>query len=308
MPGLHEPQLILVASQGAEDAVDAVPGKPVDRVHVPCDQSLTQVVCCGHLDARHLSKSLAVQEHRSALSRGYPAPPAIARRRQLADIRGVRAGLSRADARSRRRPGREGPSAEPPTDRRRRGRRVHDPDGHSPRKTGHSAWDETTIVVVHAHAAEQTGLGYTYADLATAKLIESKLAGVVTAWTPRHRAARGQRWSRRSATSAGRVSPRWRSRQSTSRSGTCTPGYWIRRSAGCWAMPMSACPCTAQVASPTTRDERLQAQLAGWVAEGIPRVKMKVGAEPAAGRPPRRAGPGGGRCRSRAVRRRQRGV
>ena len=47
MSGLHEPQLILVAPQGAEDAVDAVAGETVDRVHVPRDQSLTQVVCCG---------------------------------------------------------------------------------------------------------------------------------------------------------------------------------------------------------------------------------------------------------------------
>ncbi len=44
-----------------------------------------------------------------------------------------------------------------------------------PEEDGTLAWDETTIVLVHAHAGDCTGLGYTYADVATAKLIESKL-------------------------------------------------------------------------------------------------------------------------------------
>ena len=52
--------------------------------------------------------------------------------------------------------------------------------------------------------------------------------------------------------------------------------------------------------------EQLQEQLGGWVAAGIPRVKMKIGTPP--GRRPR-PGPGrprGDRARGRAVRRRQR--
>ena len=52
--------------------------------------------------------------------------------------------------------------------------------------------------------------------------------------------------------------------------------------------------------------ERLQAQLGGWVAQGIPRVKMKIGTHPA-GRPgagPR--GPRGHRPGRRALRGRQR--
>ena len=49
----------------------------------------------------------------------------------------------------------------------------------APEADGTLSWDSTTIVVVHAHAAGEWGLGYTYADVSTAKLIESKLAGVV---------------------------------------------------------------------------------------------------------------------------------
>ncbi|MBV8219042.1 MAG: hypothetical protein JO325_11305, partial [Solirubrobacterales bacterium] len=49
----------------------------------------------------------------------------------------------------------------------------------APEADGTLAWDATTIVVVHAHGAGERGLGYTYADVSTAKLVASKLAGVV---------------------------------------------------------------------------------------------------------------------------------
>ena len=45
----------------------------------------------------------------------------------------------------------------------------------APEADGTLSWDSTTIVVVHAHAAGEWGLGYTYADVSTAKLIDSKL-------------------------------------------------------------------------------------------------------------------------------------
>ena len=49
----------------------------------------------------------------------------------------------------------------------------------APEADGTLSWDATTIVVVHAHAPGATGLGYTYADVSTAKLIETKLRAVV---------------------------------------------------------------------------------------------------------------------------------
>ncbi len=49
----------------------------------------------------------------------------------------------------------------------------------APEADGTLAWDATTIGVVHAQGGDEWGLGYTYADVSTAKLIESKLAGVV---------------------------------------------------------------------------------------------------------------------------------
>ena len=48
-----------------------------------------------------------------------------------------------------------------------------------PEADGTYAWDSTTLVLVEATAGNVTGLGYTYADTATATLIHDKLAGVV---------------------------------------------------------------------------------------------------------------------------------
>ncbi len=48
-----------------------------------------------------------------------------------------------------------------------------------PESDGTYEWDSTTIVIVEAEAGGKRSLGYSYADDATAKLIESKLQDVV---------------------------------------------------------------------------------------------------------------------------------
>src|ERR671930_1806697 len=48
-----------------------------------------------------------------------------------------------------------------------------------PESDGTLEWGSTTLVLVRAEGGGETGLGYTYADVAAAKLVESKLAGVV---------------------------------------------------------------------------------------------------------------------------------
>ena len=48
-----------------------------------------------------------------------------------------------------------------------------------PESDGTAEWDRTTMVVVRAGAADQQGLGYTYADEAAATLINGVLAPVV---------------------------------------------------------------------------------------------------------------------------------
>src|SRR4051812_36763386 len=46
----------------------------------------------------------------------------------------------------------------------------------SPESDGTLAWDSTTLVTAHIAAGGKRGIGYTYADTATAKLIADKLA------------------------------------------------------------------------------------------------------------------------------------
>src|SRR5918912_1088557 len=49
----------------------------------------------------------------------------------------------------------------------------------SPESDGTYSWDKTTIVIVEASGGGKRGLGYTYADVATAKLISHMLVNVV---------------------------------------------------------------------------------------------------------------------------------
>jgi L-alanine-DL-glutamate epimerase-like enolase superfamily enzyme len=49
----------------------------------------------------------------------------------------------------------------------------------APESDGTLEWDSTTLVVVHVDACGARGLGYTYADRATAVLIANKLASVL---------------------------------------------------------------------------------------------------------------------------------
>ena len=48
-----------------------------------------------------------------------------------------------------------------------------------PESDGTLEWDSTTMVTAEVHAGGETGLGYTYADVAAAQLVSSKLRDVV---------------------------------------------------------------------------------------------------------------------------------
>lgn len=48
-----------------------------------------------------------------------------------------------------------------------------------PESDGTLQWKSTTLVLVHAHGGSKAGLGYTYADKATATLIRDLLSEVV---------------------------------------------------------------------------------------------------------------------------------
>jgi L-alanine-DL-glutamate epimerase-like enolase superfamily enzyme len=151
-------------------------------------------------------------------------------------------------------------------------------DGHESDAT--LEWDSTTIVVVHAHAGDEAGLGYTYAPAAAGSLVEEKLAPAVEGADTLAPAATWETLAR-SLRNAGR------------------PGIGFCALAAVdtalWDLKARLLDLPLVDVLPCLHDEvpiygsggfcsysleRLREQLAGWVADGIPRVKMKISREP----------------------------
>jgi L-alanine-DL-glutamate epimerase-like enolase superfamily enzyme len=149
-----------------------------------------------------------------------------------------------------------------------------------PESDGTFEWDSTTITVVLAHSGDVAGLGYTYGDAACATLIRSTLADAVV------------------GRSAFSVAMAWQAMVAGCRN-IGVPGVasmaisavdtalWDLK-ARLLDLPLARLLDQARGAVPvygsggftSYTDEQLAAQLAGWVGDGIPRVKMKVGREP----------------------------
>jgi L-alanine-DL-glutamate epimerase-like enolase superfamily enzyme len=149
-----------------------------------------------------------------------------------------------------------------------------------PESDGTLDWDSTTIVVVEAHAGGETGLGYTYTDRSAAELIRGPVSDAIRGIDPLDVRAAWEAMSR--------------ALRNIGRSGLA----WMALSAvdtALWDLKARLCEQPLVVALDAARDEvpiygsggftsysleRLTSQLAGWVAAGIPRVKMKLGREP----------------------------
>jgi L-alanine-DL-glutamate epimerase-like enolase superfamily enzyme len=149
-----------------------------------------------------------------------------------------------------------------------------------PEADGTITWDRTTLVLVEASAGGQTGLGYTYADTATARVIHESLADVVrgqdaldvpAAYVKMGVAVRNLG---RPGISAMAIS-------------AIDNALWDLK-ARLLDLPLfkllgaahDAVPVYGSGGFTTYSIGRLQEQLGGWVAEGIPRVKMKIGTHP----------------------------
>lgn len=150
----------------------------------------------------------------------------------------------------------------------------------APEADGTFAWDQTTLAVVEAEAGGRRGLGYSYADVATAHLVQESLADVVrgcdamdvpAAWAAMVHAIRN-----------------------LGRPGICSMAIaavdsclWDLK-ARLLGLPLvtllgAARPAAAVYGSggfTSYSIGRLQEQLGGWVAQGIPRAKMKIGTHP----------------------------
>ncbi len=149
-----------------------------------------------------------------------------------------------------------------------------------PESDGTIVWDATTMVFVRVEAGDAYGIGYSYADGSTATLIRETLHDVVI------------------GTDAGDTTKTWAAMgakvRNLGRDGIASMAIsavdvalWDLR-AKLLGAPVCALLGMARHDVPvygsggfTSYDvTKLQSQLGGWVHDGIPRVKMKVGRDP----------------------------
>jgi L-alanine-DL-glutamate epimerase-like enolase superfamily enzyme len=152
------------------------------------------------------------------------------------------------------------------------------PDGKE--ADGTLEWDSTTCVIVQARAGGRTGLGYTYGPEAVATYIQGKLASIAC------------------GSDALRPRATWAAMQVASRNAGTTGVVSMAISAvdnALWDLLARLLDVPLVTVLGDVHEHaniygsggfcnydqgRLQEQLSGWVAQGIPRVKMKVGREP----------------------------
>jgi len=149
-----------------------------------------------------------------------------------------------------------------------------------PESDGTLAWDSTILVVAEVEAAGTTGLGYTYAHEAVVPLIAGKLADIVKGMNALDVAAANVAMVRevRNIGATGLAS---------AAISAVDIAMWDVKSR-IVGQPLttvldavhSATPIYGSGGFTSYDDERLADQLAGWVADGIPRVKLKTGREP----------------------------
>jgi L-alanine-DL-glutamate epimerase-like enolase superfamily enzyme len=142
---------------------------------------------------------------------------------------------------------------------------------------GTLVWNDTTLVLIELQAGGVTGIGYTYADVATARLVDEHLADVVhgcdvmatgAIWRAMVSRVRNIGWSGVAAMAISAidvalwdVKARLLDLPLVTLLGACREEAPVYGSGGFTSYSL----------------HELCAQLAGWVEAGIPRVKMKVG-------------------------------
>lgn len=149
-----------------------------------------------------------------------------------------------------------------------------------PESDGTLTWDRTTIVVVEAHAAEKVGMGYTYADLATARLIHNTLAELLAGQDALSPTAAYQHM--------------WHHIRNLGRPGICSmaisavdTAVWDLKArllgvslGTLMGVVRASVPVYGSGGFTSYSDQQLQQQLGGWVRQGINQVKMKIGRDP----------------------------
>ncbi|GAB3666366.1 enolase C-terminal domain-like protein [Ramlibacter alkalitolerans] len=152
----------------------------------------------------------------------------------------------------------------------------------APESDGTFAWDATTLVLVQAQAGGHTGIGYSYTDAAAATLVNGSLAALLRG---RDALATGTRWSDMVA-AVRNVGCNGIAAMAIS---AVDAALWDLKGKLLDVPVIDLLGGAARPAIPaygsggfTSYDEAtLQRQLAGWAAQGLAYVKMKVGRDPA---------------------------
>jgi L-alanine-DL-glutamate epimerase-like enolase superfamily enzyme len=150
----------------------------------------------------------------------------------------------------------------------------------APEADGTFAWKETAIVVVHAKGGGEVGLGYTYADEATAAMVRGELAEV---------ACGGDALDvpRAQARMAWRIRNMGRAGVASMAISAVDAALWDLKArllgvslVALLGAARDEVPVYGSGGFTSYGDDRLAEQLRAWVGQGIRRVKMKVGAQP----------------------------
>lgn len=150
-----------------------------------------------------------------------------------------------------------------------------------PEADGTLEWDSTTMVIAQVRSGDHTGIGYTYAHKGTALVIADPLRDVLLGgnpldipalWTSMFRALRN----------IGRPGMGLMAMAAVDHALWDLKGKLL----GCSVVDLlgrcrPAVPVYGSGGFTSYSVKRLQQQLSGWVDQGIPRVKMKVGTNPA---------------------------
>jgi L-alanine-DL-glutamate epimerase-like enolase superfamily enzyme len=148
-----------------------------------------------------------------------------------------------------------------------------------PESDGTLEWDSTTVVVASVSAGGQAGIGWTYGHKAIATLIETDLSGAVLGCDPMD-------VQRAWAQMVAAIRNNGRPGLSSMAIAAVDIALWDLK-AKLLSMPLAtllggfrdAVPVYGSGGFTSYSDEQLREQLAGWVAAGIGRVKMKIGRE-----------------------------
>ncbi len=146
-----------------------------------------------------------------------------------------------------------------------------------PESDGTLEWHSTTLVLVHAHGGNKVGLGYTYADTATAILIRDTLSKTVEGHDAMAPAAS---WNSMVARTRNLGRPGIVSMAISA----IDVALWDLK-ARLVGLPLvtllggvrGSVPIYGSGGFTSYSEKQLQNQLAGWVEQGIPCVKMKIG-------------------------------